>query len=320
MRTLIPRLAVLSAFALAVVGCGGSNGTALPTTSGPNGTGQSPGNYQSGCSTLPSGQCVQATAPPNLIPPLTLDSGLAATSSSTVAVSGYNVTGTASTSAANPPQNPLSASAPASAPTNPPFANGSHIFTFTGNSLTQAIVKDATLTAGINPGGTQTIPNATVPYNGLLYTYITPGFTTNFVYSTVVVNAWFAAVPAAVVAPATPPPPAPASVTVQLEIVGGATQASFDFRTASCGTLTTKTGPYVPTTASFTKLTCALPAVNATYDSIARFPNPVLTGATGTFDPVSGSTVYLVLTPASGLFSPTVTTYQFGFGGIYATQ
>lgn len=315
MRTLFPRLAVLGAFALAVVGCGGSNGTALPNYAGTNGANGSPGNYQSGCSTAVTGQCAQATAPPSLIPPETIDAG-----STAISGVGYNTTAAVTQSAVSPPQNALPGTAPATAPTNPPFASGSHIVTFSGNALTQVILKDVALTSGVLPGGTPSIPGGTVPFNGLLYSYVTPSFTANFEYSSVVVNAWFAAPVPAPVPPATPAPPAPASVTVNLEIVGGSANATFDFRTASCGTLTTKTAPVVPTAATFTKLTCTLAALGAGNDSQAKFSNAIFPNASGVFDPVSGSTVYLVLTPSSGTFSTAVTAYQFGFGGVYATQ
>ncbi|GAC1426834.1 MAG: hypothetical protein NVSMB64_33020 [Candidatus Velthaea sp.] len=131
MRSLLTRLAALSVVAVAVAGCAGSSGTALPIAGPPNSSQVGAGNSQTNATTTSGTGGV--TAPANTILPLLLDGGTLTPKNTYV---GSNATALDVQSAAN------STADGAPAPPEPSGVTdaGSHAITISNINSTQALV------------------------------------------------------------------------------------------------------------------------------------------------------------------------------------
>ncbi|GAC1421555.1 MAG: hypothetical protein NVSMB5_14810 [Candidatus Velthaea sp.] len=153
MRSLLTRLAALSVVAVAVAGCAGSTGTALPVAGPPNSSQVGAGNSQPNV-TSPGGTGGVTAAAGAALPKL-LDDGTV----SKGAYVGYNVSATDTQSATNSTTD----ASPTNAPPEPSGATdaGSHAVIISLITTTQALIT------------TNASYNLTFPFGGQTFTYPT---------------------------------------------------------------------------------------------------------------------------------------------------
>lgn len=288
MRSLFARLAIIGTVGAALTGCG-TSGSSLPVGAFPGASGGGPT------------QVVNQGPPGGIFPSALVDGGVLASGKYT----GFTTAATDAQSALDAGADTASKGS-AAPPVNPP---GSHAITYAGNgSLTQSFVFSGTLPslvpAAVTPG--QVLP---IPYGAIVF----------FSTFTAGVDASGAAVKAPV---------------LSIELVGGSGTTQYDVRIGCANSGT-------PNATGFVRNVCVLPAYGAssgTYATKYTAPptgstaagtfagsssgggivNPVITGAAGTFTPLTGPKFYIV---TSGSFVPTsVTGNVLGIDYAYAEQ
>jgi len=267
MRSLLTRLAALSVVTVAIAGCAGSSGTAIPVAGVPAGGQAGAGNAQT-VYNQPGGTG-GVVVPPGTIPSKLLDDGtLASTSTTPPPLDGplVAVTGGTATDSQSPLQAPQDATAPAPSqapPLNPSGATdgGSHLAAVTGNNSATLL-----LTTNKSTGLTYTFGGQTFTYSAIIVHAYATGFAGN--------------VP-----------------SLLMEIAGSAGPSAYDVRFGCT--------PTTPLGATFATYRCALPAYGTTTNNTVG-PSYINPGTTGAFTPNAGARVYYVLNFPSATTAATI--------------
>lgn len=288
MRSLFTRLALVGTFGIAIVGCGTQNGTSLPTSGAPNGTGGGNTNIS------------QQNPPAAGVQDILIDGGVVA---STNTYLGVNTTAVDTQSAVDAGTDP---NVGAGLPVDDPA--GSHSITFNGTNVPQIIFRST----------------ATIP--ALYYTGATPGSVQPVDYGAIVLYASVtpAAVPPAAAAPSVAVELTGGSGATTYDVrstcaalpatgaMPGGTLARYVCALPPYGTAT-------GTSASVTLKAAAgtTPAVTSSYSVDTNISNPRIADATGSFTPAS-PTFYVELIYGSSLTSTASTGNVLGLDYVYA--
>jgi|GEM_PF-3073364 len=274
MRFLFAPLVLIALVAVAVAGCGTTNGT-----------GVSPGGALNGTAGAPGGGAVNNQAPAGgTVPSMLIDGGIVGPASS---YTGFNTAATDAQSAADAGADiPTKGSYP-TLPANPP---GSHAITFAGNNRANVLF------AYSGPIGTAN------GQNGLVMPPTGPGQISPINYGAVVVfEGLQGGANPLVPIPPTPAPsplPQPTYPAVAVEFVGGTGSTQFDVR-VGCATAGV---PIVSLTVSFERYVCDLPpygALSGAYTTTYSGGKFSLNGVPGTLQDAAASA------NATGQFTPT---------------